>query len=226
VIGNGDRGKTRIATVELRVAEVTIHPPQRRGEAKESCPIEEITLRLVSATEVSRPPAGEELISWVLLTNLLVPELASAKEKVSWYAKRFGIETWHKTLKSGFKVEDCRLGTVARLKNHLALCSVLSTRLMNITYLARQTPEAPATEAFAVEELEALHLLTQKDTPLPKEPPTMREAVRMVARLGGHLGRKCDGEPGMTTMWRGWLQMEVAVRAIRAARKADAANSS
>lgn len=226
VIGNGDRGKTRTATAEIRVVEVTLHPPQRRGAAKGSCPIEEITLRLVAATEISVPPAGEEAISWVLLTNLLVPNFESAKEKVTWYATRFVIETWHKTLKSGFKVEACRLGTVDRMKIHLALCSVLAVRLMNITYLARQTPEAPATQIFSAAELEALHLLTQADAPLPKEPPTMRQAVRQVARLGGHLGRKCDGEPGMTAMWRGWLQLHVALRVLRAARKLGVVNSS
>ena len=33
--------------------------------------------------------------------------------------------------------------------------------------------------------------------------PTLREAVRMIAALGGFLGRKGDGEPGTTTIWRG-----------------------
>lgn len=37
----------------------------------------------------------------------------------------------------------------------------------------------------------------------PAEPPTLTQAVRMIARLGGFLGRKGDGEPGVKTIWRG-----------------------
>lgn len=224
VPGNGKR-KTRTATVGIKVARVTIKPPQRRGQAKESCSNEEITVRLVGATETSTPPEGEAAISWVLLTNLRVPDFEAAKEKVLWYSRRFGIETFHRVLKSGLKVEDCRLESGERLARHLALCSVIAVRMMNVAYLARERPDLPATTAFSEEELEAMHVLTREGPP-PKEPPTLREAVRMVAKVGGHLGRKRDAEPGMTVVWRGWLQLYVVVRAFRRARMAGMINSS
>lgn len=224
VPGNGKR-KTRTATVGIKAAKVTIKQPQRRGQAKETELPEEITVRLVAATEISTPPEGEEAITWVLLTNMMVADFESAKEKVLWYSKRFVIETFHKTLKSGLKVEDCRLETGERLMRHLALCSVIAVRLMNVAYLAREKPELPATAAFAPEELEALHVLTREGVP-PKEPPTLKEAVRMVAKLGGHLGRKRDGEPGMTVMWRGWLQLYIAVHVVGRLRRAGMINSS
>jgi hypothetical protein len=224
VPGNGKR-KTRIATVGIKVAQVTIKAPQRRGHAKDSCSTEPVTVRLVGATEISTPPEGEAAISWVLVTNLMVPDFEAAKEKVFWYSQRFGIETFHRVLKSGLKVEDCRLETGERLARHLALCSVIAVRLMNVTYLAREKPELPATVAFSEEELEAMHVLTREGVP-PKEPPTLKEAVRMVAKLGGHLGRKSDGEPGVTVMWRGWLQLYVAVRFARRLRRAGMINSS
>lgn len=112
----------------IKAAPVSIPLPQRRGAA---------------VTEISKPPKGEELISWVLLTSLFVPDFELASEKVNWYATGFVIETWDETLKSGFMVERCRLGRVARLTKHLALCSALAVLLMNITYLARQAPTAP-----------------------------------------------------------------------------------
>lgn len=37
---------------------------------------------------------------------------------------------------------------------------------------------------------------------MPEEPPTLREAVRLIARLGGFLGRRHNGEPGVKTLWR------------------------
>ncbi|MGH8209793.1 MAG: IS4 family transposase [Steroidobacteraceae bacterium] len=128
--GNGKR-KARTAEIEVRVAQVTIKPPQRRGNAKASGSTEPISVKVIGATE-SAPPAGQEAISWVLLTNLLVPDFEAAAEKVQWYGKRWGIETWHKVLKSGCKVEDCLLETAERLSRYLTLFSIIGVRLMHV----------------------------------------------------------------------------------------------
>src|ERR1019366_2503399 len=202
--GNGKR-KARTASVEVRMAQVRLKPPQRRGQAKASGSTEPLTVNVVAATE-NDPPPGSEPISWVLLTNLPVKDFAGAAEKVQWYGKRLGIETWHKVLKSGCKVEDCLLEKAERLKPYLTLFSIIGVRLMHVTYLARVQPETPATEVFSAEEVEALHVRVHK-TLSPPQPPTLRDAVRMIGRLGGHLGRKGDGEPGVTVLWRGWMSL-------------------
>ena len=46
--------------------------------------------------------------------------------------------------------------------------------------------------------------------------PTNRDFVRMVGKLGGFLGRKGDGEPGVKVLWLGWQDLEAAVRGVRA----------
>jgi hypothetical protein len=222
VQGNGDR-KTRTATVEIKVATVTIPQPQRRGRAKDPTLPDEITIKLVSATEISTPPEGEEAISWVLLTNMLVSNFDAAREKVLWYSKRFVIETFHKVLKSGLRVEACRLETAARLTRHLTVCSVIAVRMMNVAYLSRERPDLPATEVFANEELDALHVQLREGPP-PRRPPTLKEAVRMVVKLGGNLDRKRD-KPGMTVMWRGWRKMYGAVRLMRRLQMAGMLNA-
>jgi hypothetical protein len=215
VPGNGSR-KPRNASIEVRVAEVTIQPPPRRGAyAKASGSTEPLTVTLVGATEQS-PPAGCESISWVLLTNLSVKDFESATEKVQWYGRRWGIEIWHKVLKSGCKVEDCLLEEAERLKRYLTLFSIIGVRLMHVTYLARAHPDLPATEVFSAEEVEALHIRVTKALP-PEDPaPVLREVVRMLGKLGGHLGRKCDGEPGVTVLWRGWTSLYETVETLRA----------
>lgn len=217
VPGNGKR-KARTAQVEVRRAPVTIKAPPRRGQAKASGSMEPISVKVIAATE-QHPPEGQEAISWVLLTNLLVPDFDSAAEKIRWYGQRFGIETWHKVLKSGCKVEDCLLETADRLGRYLSLFSVIGVRLMHVAYLARVQPELPATEVFSQEEIEALHVHLYKKLP-PPDPPSLREVVRMIGRIGGHLGRKCDGEPGMTVMWRGWMRLYEDVLVIRAHKQA------
>ena len=214
VPGNGSR-KPRTASIEVRVAQVTIQPPPRRGaHAKASGSSEPVTVTLVGATEQS-PPAGCESISWVLLTNLPVKDFESATEKVQWYARRWGIEVWHRVLKSGCKVEDCMLEEAERLKRYLTLFSIIGVRLMHVTYLARAQPDLPATEVFSQEEVEALHIRVTQALPPVNPAPTLRKVVRMLGKLGGHLGRKGDGEPGVTVLWRGWTSLYATVETLR-----------
>ena len=215
--GNGKR-KARTADVEVKVAQVTIKASYRWRQAKESGSTEPISVNLFAATETT-PPDGQDAISWVLLTNLPVPNFEGAAEKIRWYGQRFGIETWHKVLKSGCKVEDCLLETAERLSRYLTLFSIIGVRLMHVAYLARVQPDLPAAEVFSKEELEALHVRVHKALP-PAKSPSLREVVRMIGRVGGHLGRKCDGEPGMTVMWRGWMRLYEDVLMLRACKEA------
>lgn len=215
--GNGKR-KARTAVISVRVAQVTLKAPYRRGQAKASASMEPVSVNVIGATE-SAPPQGQDAISWVLLTNLPVPDLYSATEKIGWYTKRWGIETWHKVLKSGCKVEQCLLETADRLGRFLTVFSIIGVRLMHVAYLARVQPDAPATEVFSKEEIEALHVHLYKKPP-PSDPPSLREVVRLIGRIGGHLGRKCDGEPGMTVLWRGWMRLYEDVLVIRACKQA------
>jgi hypothetical protein len=223
VPGNGKR-KARTAQLQVRVAQVTIKAPYRRGAAKASGSREPIRVNVIAVTE-SAAPEGQEAISWVLLSNLPVPDFQSAAEKVQWYGKRWGIETWHKVLKSGCRVEACLLETAERLRRYLTLFSIIGVRLMHVAYLARVQPDLPAIEVFSQEEIEALHVRVHRALP-PAKSPSLREAVRMLGSLGGHLGRKCDGEPGMTVIWRGWISLYETVIALRAAREAGLIDSS
>jgi hypothetical protein len=212
VPGNGSR-KARTARIEVRVAQVSIQPPQRRGNARASGSSEPVAVTLIGATERS-PPAGSDSISWVLLTNLTVKDFESATEKVRWYGKRWGIEIWHKVLKSGCKVEDCMLEEAERLKRYLTLFSIIGVRLMHVAYLARAHPDLPATEVFSAVEIQVLHLRVTKALPPAGQSLTLREVVRMLGKLGGHLGRKGDGEPGVLILWRGWMRLYESVEML------------
>ena len=211
--GNGSR-KARTARIEVRVAQVAIKAPQRRGaHSKASGSSEPVTVTLIGATEQS-PPTGTEAISWVLLTNLSVKDIDSATEKVQWYGKRWGIETWHKVLKSGCKVEDCMLEEAERLKRYLTLFSIIGVRLMHVAFLARAQPDLPAIEVFSAVEIQVLHLRVTKALPPVEQSLTLREIVRMLGKLGGHLGRKGDGEPGVLILWRGWMRLYESVEML------------
>ncbi len=44
---------------------------------------------------------------------------------------------------------------------------------------------------------------------------SIREALRLVAKMGGFNGRKSDGEPGTVSIWRGLIKLEAKVEMFR-----------
>ena len=79
----------------------------------------------------------------------------------------------------------------------------IAWRLLWLTYQARVTPTLSCEVILETQEWQALHRVVNRTKTLPSQPPTLQEAVRLLARLGGFLGRKNDGEPGVKVLWRG-----------------------
>ena len=149
-------------------------------------------------------PGGIDPLSWMLLTTCAVNSFAEATEKLDWYTKRWCIEIYHKTLKSGCKIEERQLGNADTIEACLAIDMVVAWRIYHLTKLGRECPNVPCTVFF--EEAEWKALLThaaRQPVPPDQPPPPLGEAMRMVGALGGHLGRKSDGEPGTKSLWLG-----------------------
>jgi hypothetical protein len=186
--------------LDIRFAQVTLQPPHDYTTP--------ITVWAVYAVEQPRcVAANADPIEWLLLTTLEVRNAEDAIKMVTWYTKRWGIEVYHRTLKSGCRIEDRLLAEADRLETCLGIDLVVAWRVYYLTMQGRENPDLPCTAFFQDVEWKALHCLAHKTTLLPAKPPTIREAVFMVARLGGHLGRKCDGFPGTQTIWRGLVKL-------------------
>jgi Transposase DNA-binding/Transposase Tn5 dimerisation domain len=204
ITGNQKR-PARQASVSLRFCSVTLKPPPRpAGQAK----LPPLTLTAILVREEHPPADLKEPIEWLLLTNTPVTTLADVERVVGWYCCRWPIEVFHKVLKSGCTVEACRLQTADRLQNYIAVMSVVAWRLHWLTYMNRLAPTQPCTVVLAPLEWQALYLHIHKTTAFPKKPPTVHQVVRWIAQLGGFLGRKADGEPGITVLWRGWQRLQ------------------
>jgi hypothetical protein len=198
--GHGQAART--AELEIRFREVTIRPPVRRK--RENLP--NITVWAVLATEKS-PPSDASAIQWLLLTTVPVHTAQEAIEKLEWYACRWGIEVWHKVLKSGCKIEARRLASAERLKRCLVLYSVIAWRILYATMLARAVPDLPCTVLLEPAEWQALFCAIHNTADVIEEPPSLAQAVRWIAQLGGFLGRKGDGDPGPTVLWKGFQHL-------------------
>jgi len=207
-IHSNQKRQGRQANVSIRFCSVKLRPPWRPEQKK--MPI--VSLQAILVREENLPEnldkLGHEPIEWLLLTNTLLRDIDDAFRVIGWYCCRWQIEIFHKIIKSGCKVENCLLQTADRLQKYIALMSIVAWRLHWLTYINRTEPHLPCTSILATVEWQALYLRIQKTTKFPKEPPSVHQAVRWIAQLGGFLGRKSDGEPGVTVIWRGWQRLQ------------------
>lgn len=203
----------RSATVTVRFGPFRMNPPRNHPKQKNE-ELPDIEMNAIHVLE-ENPPEGEEAIEWMLLTNLEVTSFEQAYEKVRWYGLRWRIEMFFKVLKSGFRVEACRLAHGERLARYLTVMSIVAWRLFMITILARADPNQCSSCLLAHNEWRILVRKASGSRHLPERPPTMKEAVAYIAKLGGHLGRKRDGPPGTLTLWRGWKRLNDLVEGAR-----------
>jgi hypothetical protein len=192
----------RNATLTVRWRQITLRPPNSRDKEK----LPNRTVWAVWAIERD-PPPGVAAVEWLLLTTVPITTTEDALERLAWYAARWGIEVWHKVLKSGCRIEDRQLATAERLKRCLTLYSVIAWRILYATMLARAVPNAPCTVLLDDAEWQGLYCRIHRVAIPPAKPPTLRQAVRWIAQLGGFQGRKRDGEPGVTVLWQGFQHL-------------------
>lgn len=200
--GNGKR-LARIADIEIYSRRICLQVPERikflQTNFNNLTPLEVSVVWVVERN----PPAGVAAISWLLLSDLEVNTAQEALQIVKYYSYRWRIEEFHKILKSGCKIEDCRLESAERLEKFIATNSIVAHRICQLTYQQRQNPTASCETVLSEAEWKCLYLRVVGNK-LPKKAPTINQVTRWIAQLGGFLGRKGDGDPGITTIWRGW----------------------
>jgi hypothetical protein len=191
--------KARRARVQLSRTSVCLSGPWRPGGWQADL----AELQVLKVKEID-PPADGEPLHWILLTSLPCTNLAQARRIVGRYTARWHIEEYHKALKSGAGVEKSQLAQAYRLETLVAVLSLVAIRLLNTKLLARACPDK-VLEPGQIG-AEGLQLLAERFG-TPKAGWTQGSFWVAVARLGGFIGRKGDGEPGWQTIWRGWQRL-------------------
>lgn len=200
----------RTARLEVRACPIAVKQPDPRCHRRDGPTVD---LSMIIASEPD-PPDGVEPITWRLLTSLPAAERDEAVRCVEWYALRWRIERFFFVLKSGCGIEELQLKARDRIERALAVFSVVAWRLQFLTHQARQDPEASCEPFLSPTEWRLAHCVANKTKTPPKDPPSLREGVRLVARLGGFLARKGDGEPGVKVLWRGLTRLHDMVLAV------------
>lgn len=192
----------RIAKLRIRASTHEIRRPER--QALDGCSAS-LRVNVVTVEELGTP-RDVEPVSWRLVTTEPVDTPQEVEAVVDAYRGRWVIEEYFKALKTGCAIEKRQLESFRALANALAVFTVIAWRLLLLRSVARDRPDAPASEALTDRQVRVLRDLSRLDDPrVPKlkipAMPTAQHALAAVAQLGGHLKR--NGAPGWQVLGRG-----------------------
>ncbi len=195
------KSSARQAEVAVRYTSANLLPP-RWGLNSGKAPVPVWFIHIVEED----PPKGIQPLEWRLITTIEIDSEEKAIQCLRWYRLRWRIEDWHRVLKTGCKIERLAHKTAERLKRAIAINMVIAWRIMMMTLLGREVPDLPAEVLFSDIEIEVLqrHALKKKQ----KKPSSLGDAVILLGRLGGYLGRGKDPPPGHEVIWKGYSQLQ------------------
>ena len=201
--------QARTATLEVRFGAVWLPWPRPRSPYVQSQGVRQIPVGVISLREKA-PPAAQARIEWLLYTTWPVNSMRKADEAIGYYCWRWWIEEWHKVIKSGTRIKARQLEDAERLKPLIGVSAIEAVRLLQLKGLSRSEPERPAAEVVPKKYIRMLEVVQEREI------GTVREFFHGVARLGGFLDRKRDGEPGWQTIWHGWEKLSLMIRGAEA----------
>jgi len=163
---------------------------------------------VVEAREEGTTPPGEQPLVWRLLTNHPVPSKVDADDVIEAYAKRWPIEEFHKTWKTGAcNIEDSQLRDPLAMVKWATIMAAVAARIERLKTLSRTQPQLPAGHELSPFELRALIQLKRRHKKptetIPDTEPTLATAIYWLAELGGYTGKSSGGPPGSITIRRG-----------------------
>lgn len=189
---------TRVATVRVAASAVTLKRPRDHRHPMPPS----LAVNVVYASEID-PPAGEPPIEWRLVTTEPIDSIEQVLRIVEWYRTRWLIEEFFKCLKTGCAYEKRQLESLDTLLVALALLAPIAWQLLLMRHLARELPDAGATVALTARQIAILRTTAVGRT--LSVTPSIRDALLVVARLGGHLRQ--NGEPGWLVLARGMQKL-------------------
>ena len=86
----------------------------------------------------------------------------------------------------------------------MAVLALVAVRILQLRTAVQTQPAAPAEQVASAAEIEVVRRFVRHR----RASFTVRDFVRGVARLGGFLARKCDGEPGVRALRRGYQRLQ------------------
>jgi hypothetical protein len=206
----------RDITLQVRAARV---PLRLRDRHTQHTVVAELSV--VWAREEGPVPKESERVQWLLYTTDVVDNAAQACAVVQRYSLRWRIESMHRVWKSGLcNVETMQLRSLSAAVKWACMLAAVAARIERLKTLSRTTPDEPATIELTELEIRALILLKReikkRTEVVPDQIPTIAQAVRWIADIGGYIGAKSSGPPGSIVIGRGMQDLMIAARVLEA----------
>lgn len=185
IMRRGDR-PARTARVEIRAIALVLEPASPHHPDRDP-----LALTMVEAREVNAAADVKEPILWRLWNTEPAGTFEEALIVVKYYSHRWLIEEVHLILKSGCRIEDVRFHTAERIEKALAIYTPVAVLILQLREWSRLEPEAPCTRILDETTWRVLYgAVHRRLAPAGMPPPTMREAVLWIGRLGATWGAK------------------------------------
>jgi hypothetical protein len=195
---------SRLATVEVRAAWVTLRPPHRAKGRR----LRPLSLWAVLVEEIDPPSQVEEPLCWRLYSSEPAEAFAPAQQVAQDYAQRPQVEVFHKAWKSGCRLEQRRQQTPENLQRMGQILAFIAVRLVQLSQGAQVQPTACCEPFLERTAWQCLWQSVQPKQPLPKKPPNCQWAIDALARLGGFQDTKRTGRAGWQTIWHGYWRLQ------------------
>jgi hypothetical protein len=197
------RGSRPPRSAQVSLAGAAVWVPAPAGTPKQrSQPV--IPAWVVRIWEPKPPAEVKEPLEWILICSVPTTTAKDLRTRRDWYCGRWTVETFHDIEKNGCSEEERRFEKAERMDACLAVLSVVAVRVLQLRTLLDSSPAAPATEAATASEIGVVCRHFRLRVP----DLTVRQFVHSVAKLGGFLGRRHDGEPGVRALWRGYQRLQ------------------
>jgi hypothetical protein len=194
---------SRTARLEVRFAPVVLTPPTKSK-------LSPLSVWAIYAREAGHTAEVKEPIDWMLLTTVKTESFPDACQRLSWYSRRWSIEVYHRTIKSGCRIEDRRLQDTESLEACVALDLVVAWRIHWLTRVGREKPNTPCDQILKEQEWRVLSAWATGT--MAAKVPSVQDATRWIGKMGGWLARGKQDNPGTTCIWRGLVRLPTLVQ--------------
>ena len=200
--------KKRQTELELRACRVRLAPPRT---AASQTPIDMLA---VSATEIT-PHDDTAPLHWLLLTTEGEPTPEQAQRIISWYERRWAIETWFSVLKTGTRLMDRQLDDADDLRKCLAFDAITACHVHDLNFMARTEPDTPAHTVIDPEMIACLYIFLRhlgirrfSRGPPDRDQLDIRTFVIDLANAAGFDSTKRQPLPGTRKLWEAWSRFQ------------------
>ena len=98
-----------------------------------------------------------------------------------------------------------------KLSKAILLYSIIATKIMNITYIARTQGDKTCDGILDENEWKTLYCIANKTNIPPEKSYSIKDAIMYLGIIGGYKRSPSDGLPGLEVVWKGLMKLHTII---------------